>query len=110
MITKNIRLRFPPTDTTDAIGRDTLMRLTAHFGMSETETVHYALRKLAKEVLPAYEPDDGDLTPRAGARCQCQLDLAPIPRHVLAQEHQEVVGACCSGGAPPSGSRINHGV
>jgi hypothetical protein len=63
MITKNIRLRFPPTDTTDAIGRDTLMRLTAHFGMSETETVHYALRKLAKEVLPAYEPDDGDLTP-----------------------------------------------
>ena len=26
--------------------------------------IHYALRKLAKEVLPAYEADDGELTPK----------------------------------------------
>lgn len=25
--------------------------------------IHYALSKLAKEVLPAYEADDGELTP-----------------------------------------------
>jgi len=30
----------------------------------ETQVIHYALRKLAKEVLPAYESDDGELTPK----------------------------------------------
>jgi hypothetical protein len=64
MKTKNIWLRFPPVDATDAISRATLSRLAAHLGMSETETVHHALKLLTKEVLPAYEPDDGDLTAR----------------------------------------------
>ncbi len=64
MKTNNIWLRFPPTDTVDAIGRATLSRLAARLGMSEVETIHYALKQLTKEVLPAYEPDDGDLTAR----------------------------------------------
>jgi hypothetical protein len=60
----NIWLRFPPTDTADAIGHATLSRLAARQGMSEIETIHYALKQLAKEEIPAYEPDDGDLTAR----------------------------------------------
>ncbi len=64
MKTKNIWLRFPPTDTIDAIDRATLLRLAARLGMSEVETIHYALKQLAKEEVPAYEPDDGDLTAR----------------------------------------------
>ena len=28
----------------------------------ESEVLHYAVRKLADEVLPTYEPDDGPLT------------------------------------------------
>lgn len=62
--TKIIRFRFPPTDTADAIGRSTFTRLAARLGMSEVETIHYALKQLAKEEIPAYEPDDGDLTAR----------------------------------------------
>ena len=64
MKTKNVWLRFPPTDTADAIGRATLTRLADRLGMSETETIHHALKQLAKEDIPAYEPDDGDLTAR----------------------------------------------
>lgn len=60
----NIWLCFPPTDTADAIGRATLSRLAARLGMSEVVTIHYALKQLAKEEIPAYEPDDGDLTAR----------------------------------------------
>ncbi len=60
----NIWLRFPPADTGDAIGRATLSRLAARLGMSEVETIHYALKQLAKEEIPAYEPDDGGLTAR----------------------------------------------
>lgn len=64
MKTRGIWLRFPCTDTADAIGRTTLSQLAARLGMSEVETIHYALKQLAKEVLPAYGPDDGDLTAR----------------------------------------------
>ncbi len=64
MKTKNIWLRFPPVDAADAISRATLLRLVTRLWMSETETVHHALKQLAKEVLPAYEPDDGVLTAR----------------------------------------------
>ncbi len=62
MKTKNIWLRFPSTDTANAISRARLLQLATRLGMSEIETIHYALKLLAKEVSPAYEPDDGDLT------------------------------------------------
>lgn len=62
MKTWNIRLRFPPTDATDAISRATLSRLATRLGMAEVETIHYALKQLAKEILRTYEPEDGDLT------------------------------------------------
>lgn len=47
-----------------AIGHATLLRLATQLGMSAIETVHYAVKQLAKEVLPAYAADEGDLTPR----------------------------------------------
>jgi hypothetical protein len=64
MKTKNIWLCFPPADAADAISRATLTRLAFRLGMTEVELIHYALMQLAKEALPAYEPDDGDLTAR----------------------------------------------
>jgi len=64
MNTKNIWFRFPPVDAANAISRATLSRLADRLGMSEVETIHYALTQLVKEELPAYEPDDGDLTAR----------------------------------------------
>ena len=64
MKSRHIWLRFPSVDADYAISRTTLSRLAARLGMSEVETVHYALKQLAKEKSPAYEPDDGPLTRR----------------------------------------------
>ena len=39
-------------------------KLAEYLGFTgEAQVIHYALRKLAKEVLPAYEADDGELMP-----------------------------------------------
>jgi len=57
-------LRFRSTDTQNGISRSTVEKLAEYLGFTgETQVIHYALRKLAKEVLPAYEADDGELKP-----------------------------------------------
>jgi hypothetical protein len=57
-------LRFRATDTQYGISRATVEKLVNYLGFaSETQVIHYALSKLAKEVLPSYEADDGELTP-----------------------------------------------
>lgn len=56
-------MRFQPTDTATKVSRATLSRLAKQLGYArEAEVLHYAVRKLADEVLPHYEPDDGPLT------------------------------------------------
>lgn len=56
-------MRFQPTDTTTKVSRATLTKLAKQLGYKrESEVLHYAVRKLADEVLPTYEPDDGLLT------------------------------------------------
>ena len=58
-------MRFQPTDTATKISRATLRKLAKQLGYKrESEVLHYAARKLANEVLPTYEPDDGPLTAR----------------------------------------------
>jgi hypothetical protein len=58
-------LRFRATDTQDGISRSTVEKLAEYLGFTgETQVIHYALRKLAKEVLPAYEADDGEPMPK----------------------------------------------
>lgn len=56
-------MRFQPTDTASRVSRATLTKLAKQLGYKrESEVLHYAVRKLASEVLPAYEADDGPLT------------------------------------------------
>ncbi|NQW94242.1 MAG: hypothetical protein HQ446_09445 [Polaromonas sp.] len=56
-------MRFQPTDTATKVSRATLAKLAKQLGYKrESEVLHYAVRKLADEVLPTYEPDDGPLT------------------------------------------------
>lgn len=56
-------MRFQPVDTPSKVSRATLASLAKHLGFKrESEVLHYALSKLASEVLPAYEADDGPLT------------------------------------------------
>jgi hypothetical protein len=58
-------MRFQPTDTASKVSRATLASLAKHLGYKrESEVLHYAVRKLADEVLPTYAPDDGLPTPK----------------------------------------------
>lgn len=54
--------RLRPTDSDAGVSRETLSRLAATLGLKETQVLHYAVRQLARDVLPAYEADDGPLT------------------------------------------------
>lgn len=56
-------VRFREHDTTTGVSRKTLARLAKVLGVSENQVMQYALKKLAKDLLPAYEPDEGELTP-----------------------------------------------
>lgn len=58
-------MRFEPVDTPAKVSRATLTSLARHLGFKrDSEVLHYAVSKLASEVLPAYEADDGPLTAR----------------------------------------------
>lgn len=58
-------MRFEPADTPAKVSRATLTSLARHLGFKrDSEVLHYAVSKLASEVLPAYEADDGPLTAR----------------------------------------------
>ena len=55
--------RLRPSDSDAGVSRETLSKLAATLGIKETQVLHYAVRQLARDVLPAYEADDGPLTP-----------------------------------------------
>ena len=63
--TSSLLLKFRRRDTQFGVTRDTVKAMAEQFDVSETEVVHMALSRLAKEELPAYEADDGPLTARA---------------------------------------------
>lgn len=53
---------FRSKDGLLGVTRGTVRRLAAELHLKETQVVHFALRRLADSVLPAYAPDDGPLT------------------------------------------------
>lgn len=57
-------MRFQP-DTASRVSRKTVKLLAQQLGLKgDSEVLHYAVKKLASEVLPVYEKDDGLLTRR----------------------------------------------
>lgn len=60
--TSSLLLKFRRRDTQFGVTRETVKAMAERFDLSETEVVHMALSRLAKEELPAYEPDDGPLS------------------------------------------------
>ena len=54
---------FRTKDTVYGVTRSTLKALSDELDMNETTVVHLALARLARDLLPAYEPDDGPLKP-----------------------------------------------
>jgi hypothetical protein len=62
--TEKLLLRFRASDSRLGVTRATVERLAEELGLNETQVIHYALKRLATELLPAYEADDGPLTVR----------------------------------------------
>jgi CHAD domain-containing protein len=61
----SLLMRFKTADSPNGVTRETLTRLAQQLGYErESEVLHYAVRKLADEVLPKYELDDGPLSRR----------------------------------------------
>jgi len=61
-MSESLLLKFKSRDTTAGVTRRTLKVVAESLGLSETMVVHHALAALAKDVLPAYEMDDGPLS------------------------------------------------
>lgn len=57
----NLLLKFKVKDTPYGVTRETLKAIAEEMDVSETLAIHLALSRLAKDVLPAYEMDDGPL-------------------------------------------------
>lgn len=60
----HLLIKFKAKDTSYGVTRDTLKAIAAEMDVSETMVVHLALSRLAKDVLPAYEMDEGPLSAR----------------------------------------------
>jgi CHAD domain-containing protein len=59
----SLLMRFKSSDSRTGVSRETLTELARQLGYErESEVLHYAVRKLADEVLPKYELDGGPLT------------------------------------------------
>ena len=59
----SIVVRYRDRDSPSGVRRQTTTRMAKQLGVSESEVVHLALAKLAREILPRYSPDDAPLTP-----------------------------------------------
>ena len=57
-----ILLRYRDKDSAFGVSRDTALKLADTLGVSETQVVHVALARLARQTLPRYEIDNGPLT------------------------------------------------
>ncbi len=53
---------FRSKDGLLGVTRGTVRKLAAELHLKETQVVHFALKRLAESVLPAYETDDGPLS------------------------------------------------
>lgn len=62
--TSSLLLKFRTRDSQFGVTRKTVKAMAARYGLSETEIVHMALSRMAKDELPAYEADDGPLSAR----------------------------------------------
>ncbi|HMM54762.1 MAG TPA: hypothetical protein PKC23_07080 [Candidatus Desulfobacillus sp.] len=58
----NLLLKFKPKDSPYGVTRKTLKAMAAEMDVNETMAIHLALSRLARDILPAYEADEGPLT------------------------------------------------
>jgi hypothetical protein len=62
-MSEKLLLKFRAKSTPYGVTRETLKALAAELDTTETMVIHLAISRFAKEVLPAYEADEGPLSP-----------------------------------------------
>lgn len=82
----SLLLKFRARDTQFGVTRKTVKAMAAHFDLSETEVVHMALSRMARESLPAYEADEGPLSTRDLAALRKTADAALPKGHVVKKQ------------------------
>jgi hypothetical protein len=75
---KKFLIQLRANDNEFGVSEETFNRLMNELALNQTELVHKALRKLAEEVLPAYEQDDGPLTDAQHAKIREASKFAHI--------------------------------
>lgn len=75
----SLLLKFRSRNTQFGVTRETVKAMADRFDLSETEVVHLALSRLAKEELPAYEADEGPLSAR-DIRALRKIAEAALPK------------------------------
>ncbi|MBT2304027.1 hypothetical protein J7E70_26670 [Variovorax paradoxus] len=60
--TSGLLLKFRARNTQFGVTRETVKAMAERFDLSETEVVHMALSRMAKDELPTYQADDGPLS------------------------------------------------
>ena len=72
-------IRFPAVSTIRRVSRDTISKLAKQLGCaSDSDVLHYAALRLADQVLPKYELDDGLLSDKQMATIG---EAAVVPTH-----------------------------
>ncbi len=79
-------LKFRSKDSPYGIARKTLKALARQLNVSETAVVYMAIARLAKEMLPRYERDDGPLSTEAIADIRKQAQ-AKLPKGKVLKRH-----------------------
>ena len=60
-VSEKLLLKFRGKDSAYGVRRETLKALAEELHVSETLAVHLAISRFAREVLPAYDADEGPL-------------------------------------------------
>lgn len=81
----SLLLKFRARDTQFGVTRETVKAMAERFDLSETEVVHMALSRMAKDELPSYEPDDGPLTSQ-DVKALRKIAGASLPRGKVARK------------------------
>ena len=83
MSREQVPFRYRAADGPMGVTRETTQRLAQLYGVDETAVIHLALSRLAREVLPQYEIDNGPLTPSQLAKARSLIDQNREPTSSL---------------------------
>ena len=79
-------LKFRSRNTQFGVTRETVKAMAAQFDLSETEVVHMALSRMAKDELPAYEADEGPLS-ASDMKALTKIAQAALPKGKAVKTH-----------------------